>query len=316
MRVRGRVLDAVTGAVTLPVAVPRAVMSADVATAVRSTVVEAAWLGAHVLLYPLNTRRERASMEAPPLSVSGLSLVQRSLYVSDVEAAGTPIVLVHGIVDNRSIFTLLRRALRRRGFRHVHNFEYGVLATDLRAVAEELGTYVEQVCEERGAEQVHLIGHSLGGIVARYYVQRLGGDKRVHTVVTLGSPHGGTLPARLVPHPLLRSLRPGSDIIKELAQPAPGIRTRFVCFWSDHDPIVVPRASARLEHPDLEAKNVLVRGVGHSSLLVDGRVVRELVSTLAELSPRPAAPPAETPRAPARAPQLPPRARPRAAPSS
>jgi pimeloyl-ACP methyl ester carboxylesterase len=254
---------------------------------VRGAVVEAAWVSAHVALYPWSARRERASLELPPLSVSDLSLVQRSLYVSDVEAAATPIVLVHGIADNRSIFTLLRRALRRRGFRHVHAFGYGVFATDLRVVADQLGAFVEQICDEQGAEQVHLIGHSLGGIVARYYVQRLGGDSRVHTLVTLGTPHGGTMAARFVPHPLIRVLRLGSDLVRELAEPAPGCRTRFVSFWSDGDPIVVPRTSARLEHPDLDVHNVLVRGVGHSSLLVDGRVVHELVATLADLDARP-----------------------------
>ena len=230
-----------------------------------------------------------------------MSLVQRSLYVSDVEAAGTPIVLVHGIADNRSIFTLLRRALRRRGFRHVHAFGYGVFASDVRVVAEQLGAFVEEVCAEQGAEQVHLIGHSLGGIVARYYMQRLGGDARVHTLVTIGTPHGGTLPARLVPHPLMRSLRPGSEVIAELAMPAPGCRTRMLSFWSDRDPIVLPRSSGRLEHADLNVRNVLVRGVGHSSLLVDGRVVYEVVSTLADLDSATAVPADPPPAAPAAA---------------
>src|SRR4051794_6407653 len=215
-QVQVRVGGLVRGAVAGVRALPQAVRAADVPGTLRSATVEAAWVGAHVALYPWSARRERASLQTAPLSPSDLSLVQRSLYVSDVEAAGTPIILVHGIADNRSIFTLLRRALRRRGFRHVHAFGYGLFASDLRAVAGELSDYVEQICDELGVEQVHLIGHSLGGLVARYYVQRLGGDDRVHTVVTLGTPHGGTLPARLLPHPLLRALCPGSDLIAEL----------------------------------------------------------------------------------------------------
>ena len=51
----------------------------------------------------------------------------------------------------------------------------------------------------------------MGGLIARYYVQRLGGDARVHTLVTLGTPHGGTAAAYLVPHRLARQLRPDSD---------------------------------------------------------------------------------------------------------
>jgi hypothetical protein len=64
----------------------------------------------------------------------------------------------------------------------------------------------------------------------------------------------------------------------------------MLSFWSDRDPIVLPRSSGRLEHPDLNVRNVLVRGVGHSSLLVDGRVVYEVVSTLADLESESAMP--------------------------
>jgi triacylglycerol esterase/lipase EstA (alpha/beta hydrolase family) len=47
----------------------------------------------------------------------------------------------------------------------------------------------------------------MGGLVARYYVQRLGGDERVHTLVTLGTPHAGTRWARALPHPVVRQLK-------------------------------------------------------------------------------------------------------------
>ena len=71
--------------------------------------------------------------------------------------------------------------------------------------------------------------------------------------------------------------------MQELAEPAPGLRTRFVAFWSDLDQLVVPKASGRIDHPDLSARNVLLRGVGHMSLPIDGRVVREITSLLAHL---------------------------------
>jgi hypothetical protein len=130
---------------------------------------------------------------------------------------------------------------------------------------------------------VHVVGHSLGGLVARYYVQRLGGDARVHTLVTLGTPHEGTYVAHAVPHRLVRQLRPGSDVLRELNGPAYGCRTRFVCIYSDLDQIVVPQRSGRLEHPNLATRNVLVRGVGHLSLPIHSRVVHEICTTLAFL---------------------------------
>ncbi len=57
--------------------------------------------------------------------------------------------------------------------------------------------------------------------------------------------------------------RPTRTNHSEHTETAAGCRTRFLSFWSDRDPIVVPRTSGRLAHPDLDTRNVLVRGVGH-----------------------------------------------------
>jgi hypothetical protein len=256
-----------------------------IARTARVAALEVAWVGARVAMYPLGLLADRSDPVREAYSLGRLPPVHRGLLVGDVEAAGTPILLVHGVADNRSAFTVLRRGLRRRGFGRVSALNYSPLTDDVREVAERLGTAVDAVCDETGYERIHLIGHSMGGLVARYYVQRLGGDARVHTLVTLGAPHGGTLPARFVPHPVARQLRPGSDVLRELAEPAPGCRTRFVAFWSDHDEVVIPNASARIEHPDLRVDNVLVPGVGHIALPVHGRVVHTLALVLSHLDP-------------------------------
>jgi triacylglycerol lipase len=203
--------------------------------------------------------------------------------IGDVEAAGTPILLVHGVVDNRSIFTLLRRSLTRRGFGRVWTMNYRIWTTDLRAAARQLAESVETICEQTGYERIHVVGHSMGGLIARYYVQRLGGDARVHTLVTLGTPHQGTRAARLFPRGIIAQLTPGSEVVTELAAPAPGCQTRFVSFWSDIDAMISPKQAACVDHPDLTARNILVRGVGHMSLPIDRRIVREITATLAQL---------------------------------
>jgi triacylglycerol lipase len=253
----------------------------------RGTATEIAWITAHSALYPLGLsaekRRDKAREELERFTLNDLPPAQRGLLMGDVVAAGTPIILVHGLVDNRSIFTLLRRALRRRGFGRVITLNYSPFTQDVRSLAHRLGALIEQTCEQTGYERVHVVGHSLGGVIARYYVQRLGGDGRVHTLCTLGSPHTGTYAARLAPHKLVKQLRPGSDVMTELAEPAPGIRTRFVAFWSDLDQLVVPKRSARIDHADLRARNILLRGVGHMSLPIDRRVVREITALLAHL---------------------------------
>ena len=248
---------------------------------------EAVWSVAHLALYPMGVLEERARAasreSAGRFTLDDLPPVQRGLLLGDVVAAGTPILLVHGLVDNRSVFTVLRRALRRRGFGQVLTLNYSPFTSDVRTAASQLAALVEKVCETTGHERVHVVGHSLGGVVARYYVQVMGGDVRVHTVCTLGSPHSGTWAAHLLPSRLVRQLRPGSDLLGELAAPAPGCRTRFVAFWSDLDQLIVPTSSARVDHPDLAARNVLLRGVGHMSLPIDGRVVHEIATLLAHL---------------------------------
>jgi hypothetical protein len=249
----------------------------------RGTAIECAWLSAHMAIYPLSLLEERAREAQQRHNLEGLAPVQRGLIIGDVEAAGTPIILVHGVVDNHTIFTLLRRSLMRRGFGRTISLNYSPLTDDIRRVAKRLNRLIESVCRETGYERVHVIGHSMGGLIARYYVQRLGGDARVHTLVTLGSPHQGSAPARFVPHNVARQLRPGSPIFAELAEPAPHCRTRMVAVWSDLDQVIIPKRSARIEHDDLNARNVFVRGVGHMSLPVDGRVVHEICTTLAHL---------------------------------
>jgi triacylglycerol lipase len=249
----------------------------------KGVAVELTWVAAHVATYPFGVVEEKVAPDVERFSLEGLPPVHRGLIIGDVEAAGTPILLLHGLVDNRSIFTVLRRALRRRGFGRIWTMNYHVLTHDVRAAAQRLAATVEAICEQTGYERIHVIGHSMGGIVARYYVQRMGGDARVHTLVTLGSPHAGTRAAHLLPRGVCRQLTPRSDVITELARPADSCRTRFVSFWSDLDGLISPKASARIDHPDLLARNVFVRGVGHMSLPIDGRVTREIASTLAQL---------------------------------
>ncbi len=250
---------------------------------VNGTLVESAWILAHLVLYPLGILEETARDEANHHSVSELSPVQRGMIIGDVAAAGTPIILVHGVVDNRSIFTFLRRALRRRGFGRTILLNYSPFSDDIRAVAYRLADLIEEVCHETGYERVHIVGHSMGGLVARYYVQRLDGHERVHTVVTLGTPNNGTRVADFVPHPLARQMRPGSELIAELNEPVPGCDTRFVSIWTDLDQSIIPKQNAKLTIPGLRTRNVFIRGVGHMSLPVDGRVIYEITNALAQL---------------------------------
>jgi Palmitoyl protein thioesterase len=246
---------------------------------------ELAWVGAHVLLYPFGTRTE--TLRPDPRTRPGEQPPGvRALFAADPLAARIPVLLVHGLVDNRSVFSVMHRSLRRRGFSHVCTWNYSPLLTDVARGAADLGAHIERICEQTGHDRVHVVGHSLGGLIARYHVQRQGGDRRVESLVTLGTPHQGSVWAHVVPTPLIRQLRPGSPVLQELAEPATGCRTRMTAVYSDLDQMVVPTTSGRCEHPDLGARNVLFRGVGHMSLPRHRGVVDEVAATLAGLRHR------------------------------
>ncbi|MFD3466494.1 esterase/lipase family protein [Streptomyces sp. NPDC058682] len=228
--------------------------------ALRAGALEVVVLGGHLLLYPTGVCQEKVTTRPP--------------------ATRPPVLLLHGFTDNRSVFVLLRRALGAGG-RHVEAYNYSPFTLDLRVTARHLARRVEELCERTGQERVDLVGHSLGGLVGRYYVQRLGGDTRVRTLVTLGTPHSGTRVAPFMDaHPLIRQIRPDSEVLTELAAPAPGCATRCVAFWSEFDTIMTPVATARIEHPDLCVENVQVTGIGHLALAVHPAVIAAVRRTL------------------------------------
>ncbi|MGY1782121.1 lipase family alpha/beta hydrolase [Geodermatophilus sp. SYSU D01036] len=256
-------------------------------TTVAGGLTELAWVGAHALLYPLGARNEALLLD--PRRRPGVQpAAVRALFAADPLAARVPVLLVHGLIDNRSIFTVMRRRLRRRGFTQVCTWNYSPLLGDVAQGARDLGEHVERICARTGHDRVHLVGHSLGGLIARHYVQRQRGGRRVESLVTLGTPHGGSVLAHLLPTPMVRQLRPGSPVLQELAEPAPDWSTPMTAVYSNLDQIVVPTVAGRCDHPDLRARNVLVRGVGHMSLPFHRGVVDEVAATLAGL--RPAAP--------------------------
>ncbi|WP_405856810.1 alpha/beta fold hydrolase [Streptomyces sp. NBC_00090] len=235
----------------------------------KATALELAILTGHLVLYPSGIAAERLSPADP------------AKPTATITPGGRPVVLLHGFVDNRSVFVMLRRALTRHGRDCVESLNYSPLTCDLRSAAELLGRRVEEIRARTGHAEVDIVGHSLGGLIARYYVQRLGGDARVRTLVMLGTPHSGTTVAPLADaHPLVRQMRPGSAVLRELAEAAPGCRTRFVSFWSDLDQVMVPVETARLDHPDLLVHNVRVSGIGHLALPVHPTVAAGVLEAL------------------------------------
>jgi len=99
----------------------------------------------------------------------------------------TPVVLVHGFLGDPSNFLVLRSFLSSHGVRSFVSFSYPP-RLDYQRLAPRLGQMITRVCRETGSPRVDVVGHSLGGLVARHLVE-MGNGSRVGRLVTLGSPY-------------------------------------------------------------------------------------------------------------------------------
>jgi pimeloyl-ACP methyl ester carboxylesterase len=247
----------------------------------RSTIREVGWMAAHVALYPTGLGPGRHPETVASDDELRAAAEERRAEQSE-DPRHIPVLLLHGMIDNRSIFLRLRTSLARKGFTSLLTMNYPVLTADLPSAAYQLAEVVERICIRTGYQRIHLVAHSMGGLVARYYVQRLSGDSRVSVLVTLATPHAGTSAAKLLPYGILRHLQPGAAVLDELAAPAPGCRTRLVSIYSDLDVMVLPATSGILRHPDLDVRNVLIAGAGHHTLPFDRRTVQEIERALCQ----------------------------------
>jgi len=187
----------------------------------------------------------RHLVQIPLLSYS--LLVSRREKIDPQKPDGhPPLIYVHGLGGNRGNFLLMSWYLhligRKRNYK-IH-FDSGQNVDDM---AKALAQFVEDVKEVTGEEKVDIIAHSLGGLVARLSMVEFDVEKSVASLVTLGTPHKGTYPARYANTSITRDLRPESDLIMRInAKPWPK-EIRGISFWSRNDLFVLPADSARVE---------------------------------------------------------------------
>jgi pimeloyl-ACP methyl ester carboxylesterase len=173
------------------------------------------------------------------------------------------VVLIHGYLATGAPFLPLEAYLRWAGIEQIRRFEYrshdGV-ARAAMALRDFLKTHV------RGG-RVDLIGHSMGGLVARFYLQELGGSRRVDRCITLATPHQGSYSAYWVPSKVGDSLRLGSPLLQRLEEgrsKAAGVRFSSIVAGSDN--FVVPRVFAAQATPPGDDV-VHIPNLGHVALL-------------------------------------------------
>ncbi|MEB3826112.1 esterase/lipase family protein [Phormidium sp. CCY1219] len=157
-----------------------------------------------------------------------------------------PVLLVHGIFRQSGVFRKMEEDLRRRGWSayalnlSLNNFNFGI-----EELAREVADYVDRTFPPE--QPFDLVGLSMGGIVSRYYMQRLGGIERVQRFITLSAPHHGTWMAYALRRPTCVQMRPNSDLLADLNRDATLLeRVNFTSIWTDWDFIIVPASSSQM----------------------------------------------------------------------
>ena len=185
--------------------------------------------------------------------------------------------MLHGYAMNRANFVVLARRLAAAGLGPIVGFEYWTLGR-VAAGARQLGWFVDQVLAETGAREVDLVGHSMGGVVARYYLTLGGGDAHVHRLITLGSPHGGTDVAAIGVGHASRELILGSKLVTRIASAPPLQHAQLTTILSDAD-VLTP---ADKQPPIAGAERIVYPDLGHVALLGSRRVADAIIERLRE----------------------------------
>lgn len=184
----------------------------------------------------------------------------------------TPVLLVPGFSGQDVVYwNVFRRRLDRDGFPAFTVTFPGLGLQDVEESAAKVAKRVRAIREATGGDRVHLIGHSLGGLVIRTYVQQMEGGDHAGVCATLGTPHQGTLAAlAALVRPACRQMLPGSGFLRELDE-AP-LEVPFVNVYAAWDGLVVPHTNARFE----PAENHRLRLGGHWGLLLRGAAYRPI----------------------------------------
>jgi triacylglycerol lipase len=201
---------------------------------------------------------------------------------TDFNKCERPVLLLYGFLSTRRTMDVLERRLRREG--------YGVFSLNLGGLAKSFNTrgiddlahFVRGKVERLYARYPSLgpltiVGHSKGGLIGRYYVKRLGGDRRVRALITMGTPHNGTPTAYAgIPFGIfarsLWQMTPMSPFIRRLKEGPWPPSVRFVSIYSKGDSVCLFPA-ALLETSGLSyLKNIEVDDVGHREYVYKKKV--------------------------------------------
>ncbi len=160
--------------------------------------------------------------------------------------SGPAVVLIHGLYHNPSAWVYFRWRLKAKGCGRIYTFGYGSWNRSFWDIYRELETWMKGIERDALGEDMVLVGHSLGGLLAKTYAGKRGGSghSKIRRVITLGLPFRGTKMVVFSFGALAKSLGYQGALVRELAQYHPVTLLPCVAFYSPVDNMVLPAESA------------------------------------------------------------------------
>ncbi|WP_169978145.1 triacylglycerol lipase [Microbispora sp. H10836] len=180
-------------------------------------------------------------------------------------ATHDPVVFVHGYTGNSTNFAALQAYLVANGWSGSRLFGYNYNWAGSNVVsAQGLAAFVNQIKASTGASKVDIVNHSMGGLVTRWYLQKLGGAANVGHVASLaGANHGTTYAGACTIYVSCIEMLPGSAYITSLSGDETPGSAKYGTWVSPCDGIIIPYTSTRLSGAD----NHTLACVDHLSIL-------------------------------------------------
>lgn len=188
------------------------------------------------------------------------------------------VVLVHGFLETGSNYKLLKQRLERAG---IQCLVPHLIPCDGRGGLERLAAGLKQDIDTAfgPAAPIAIVGFSTGGLVARYYLQNLGGAARCDQLLTVATPHHGTDAANYYPTLGARQMRPGSRFLADLEQSQGRLgKMRVVSYRTHFDLVIYPTESSIWDR----AENVEYPVLLHSMMLTSNAVMTDIQRRLVE----------------------------------
>ena len=224
------------------------------------------WVESHIAVWVFSWLQPFAWRRWPDTTVSGTAT-----------SGSRAVVLVHGFVCNRGLWTPWLRELHRRGVPYA--------TVNLEPVFGSIDDYAPLIEDAVSRATVAtgqpplLVGHSMGGLAIRAWLRAAGegAAQRVHHIVTLGTPHHGTWLARFSHLTNGRQMQAGGPWLRQLrADEAASSYPSFTCWYSNTDNIVFPASTATLPGAD----NRHIAGVPHVAMAFHPKVMTDTLKLL------------------------------------